>query len=179
MKTKTTQKTKTSRRAKTKNSNREKSVTAANAQTGMEQMFSSFGAMLKQQTEVLNSIAQSIGNGIRGRKSTVKGVEKESQNGLERLQHTPINADSVFMETLRQIGSNATTKEVAARLVRTNPEWKKMARKNHEQFMQYLYTSASNLSKNGDLLRVPAGKRRYAYGLKVWNKSPKKTANKK
>ena len=130
---------------------------------GLEAVLLNLSTMLERNTKVLDTIVSRISGG--SIKKAVKGNDV-----LTKPQREIFNADNVFLETLKKIGSSSTTREVAIRLTRENPEMQKMWRKNKDQFMQFLYTSASNLAKEGKIKRVPAGKRRYSYSLKEWNK---------
>lgn len=136
---------------------------------GLESVLSNLSNMLEQNTKVLNTLVSRISGGRIG-KSSRSIVETDSRNVINKPQREVFNADNVFMETLKKIGSSSTTREVAIRLTRENPEMKKMYKKNKDQFMQFLYTSASNLAKEGKIKRAPAGKRRFSYSLKEWNK---------
>lgn len=135
---------------------------------GLETLLTNLSGMLEQNTRVLKQIAGQIGTRIvKGRKNSI--VENDTRNVIHKPQREVFNADNVFLETLKKIGSASTTREVAMRLTRDNKEMQKMYRKNKDQFMQFLYTSASNLAKEGKIKRAPAGKRRFAYSLKGWN----------
>lgn len=131
--------------------------------SGLEAVLLNLSNMLEQNTKVLNTIVSRFSG--KSPKKAIKGNEV-----LSKPQREIFNADVVFLDTLKKIGSSSTTREVAIRLTRENPEMQKMWRKNKDQFMQFLYTSASNLAKEGKIKRVPAGKRRYSYSLKEWNK---------
>lgn len=135
---------------------------------GLEAVLNNLNNMLAQNTKVLNTLVTRISGGRIGKAKGI--VETDSRSVVTKPQRELFDADNVFMETLKKIGRASTTREVAIRLTNDDKDMKKMYRKNKEQFMQFLYTSASNLAKEGKIKRAPAGKRRFMYSIKETGK---------
>lgn len=85
-----------------------------------------------------------------------KAVKEPRANGID-----------VFLEALKKIGRPSTTNEIANRMRKFNPTFSNLAN-NKKQFMQLLYNNASQLSKNGTIIRTPISKRTFEYSLRDW-----------
>lgn len=83
-----------------------------------------------------------------------------------------------FLDSLRKIGRPATSWEISNVLKKANPHFKKLSR-NKKGFMQLVYSSASLLSKEGVIKRIPLGEGSYEYALHDWNAPVTSQENKK
>lgn len=82
-----------------------------------------------------------------------------------REPHKKTNTD-YFLEVMTKIGHPVTASEIASRLRKTNPYFKKLS-VNKKGFMQLVYSSISNLNKEGILERKPIGGKSYEYSVKI------------
>lgn len=83
-----------------------------------------------------------------------------------------------FLDSLRKIGKPATSWEISNVLKKANAHFKKLA-KNKKGFMQLVYSSASLLSKEGVIKRIPLGEGSFEYALHDWNAPATSQENKK
>lgn len=100
---------------------------------------------------------------LKGNSST--GIKKlKTLHEAISVKPTKENRYEMFLETLKQIGRPAMTKEIAGRFKHIHPNTS--FSRNKKVFMQQLYNSASYLSKEGLINRTPVGKGSFEYSLK-------------
>jgi predicted ATP-binding protein involved in virulence len=131
-----------------------------------------FKSAIEEQTATMKSLLTEI--------MTVGGVRKTSTTAGKiatkagKKTHTEVikkdNNGMILIEALRKIGRPSTTAEIAKRMKKFNPTFSNLA-KNKKQFMQLIYTNASQLSRDGIIVRRPISDRIFEYSLKEWDKT--------
>jgi len=96
-----------------------------------------------------------------------KYAERQTKNAITAEEELKTNND-YFLDSLRKIGRPATSWEISNVLKKANPHFKKLS-KNKKGFMQLVYSSASLLSKDGTIKRIPLGEGSYEYALHDFN----------
>lgn len=107
--------------------------------------------------------------------SRVRNMEKNPQNGdkMSQIKLRNLLSYNMFEEVLKQIGHSADTNTVAERLILTNAAAKRLHKTNPKGLVQFLYSSASYLVKQGRLTRKKLGHNYFEYSLKEWGKRAK------
>lgn len=94
--------------------------------------------------------------------SSIVGNKKVKAEPKDAHEPDKMSRYQVFLDVLKHVGRPVTTREIANRVKSIHPEIK--ISKN--MLIKQMYNSASYLSKEGIITRVPVGKRMFEYSLK-------------
>ncbi len=132
--------------------------------------------MARAYEDSLLSLFKKLNVGVAGKiYSKLKGKKVKAIEPAKEKAHK-LSSYEVFIDTLKQMGRPAMTKEIAARIKFVHPEVK--FPKDKKVLMQQIYNSASYLSKEGLIVRTPVGKRLFEYSLKPVSKNTHETNEK-
>lgn len=113
--------------------------------------------------KLLNSIKTGGAEIVETATRTKRAYRRRKATSLEPgSKEAKKSNNEFFLESLKQIGRPATTWEIANRLKKLNPYFKSLSR-DKKRFMQVVYSSAYQLSKEGLLKRKPLGKKSFEY----------------
>lgn len=132
-----------------------------------------FRTAIEDQTKVLKSLFdQIVIPNSTGKTSTKSGKKytpaRKKLHAIAEEKRKKENNGTILIDALKKIGRPATSAEIAKRMRKFNPTFNHLA-KNKKQFMQLIYTNASQLSRDGIIVRRPISDRIFEYALKEWD----------